>query len=275
MEHWWINGQPGRLIDVTDRGFTYGDGLFETIAIRAGQARFLALHLDRLLAGCGRLRIAVPARTILDADLAAAARGIRHGVLKVIVTRGSGPRGYGLPAQPATTVVWGTGESQPLPSLPIEIRWCETMVAANPATAGLKSLGRLDQVLARAEWSQPEVAEGLMISTEGRLIGGTASNVFLVAGDRVLTPSLHRSGIAGVMRRVVIEAANRAGIAILEAQLAPSEVRNAAEVFVTNALTGIRPVRRLGTQTWRTGPTTQYLQQMLAAAGVGECAGES
>jgi 4-amino-4-deoxychorismate lyase len=119
------------------------------------------------------------------------------------------------------------------------------------------------------------VAEGLMISTEGRLIGGTASNVFLVAGDRVLTPSLHRSGIAGVMRRVVIEAANRAGIAILEAQLAPSEVRNAAEVFVTNALTGIRPVRRLGTQTWRTGPTTQYLQQMLAAAGVGECAGES
>lgn len=275
MEHWWINGQPGRLIDVTDRGFTYGDGLFETIAVRAGQARFLALHLDRLLAGCGRLRIAAPARTILDVDLAAAARGIRHGVLKVIVTRGPGPRGYGLPVQPVTTVVWGTGESQPLPSLPIEIRWCETMTAANPATAGLKSLGRLDQVLARAEWSQPEVAEGLMTCTEGHLIGGTASNVFLVAGDRVLTPAVHRAGVAGVMRRVVLEAVQKAGMAIVEAQLAPSEVGNAAEVFVTNALTGIRPVRRLGSQTWRTGPITRRLQQLLVAAGVGECAGES
>ena len=275
MEHWWINGQPGREIDVTDRGLAYGDGLFETIAIRAGEPRFLAHHLDRLLAGCRRLRIAEPAHRTLEGDLVSATRGIRHGVLKIIVTRGTGPRGYALPEHATTTVVWGTGESQPQLALPIEIRWCATMTSPNPATAGLKSLGRLEQVLARAEWTQPEVAEGLMISTEGHLIGGTASNVFLVAGDRILTPSLHRAGIAGVMRRLVIATANKAGIAIVEAQLAPSEVRNAAEVFVTNALTGIRPVWRLGSQTWGAGPITRRLRQLLVAAGVQECAEES
>lgn len=275
MEHWWINGQPGRLIDVTDRGLTYGDGLFETIAIRAGEARFLALHLDRLLEGCGRLRIPVPARASLGVDLAAAAHAIRHGVLKVIVTRGPGPRGYGLPIQPVTTIAWGTAESAPELSLPIEVCWCATMAATNPATAGLKSLGRLDQVLARAEWTRPEVGEGLMTSTEGQLIGGTASNVFLVAGDQMLTPAVYRAGIAGVMRRVVLETAKKAGIGVVEGHLAPSEVRSAAEVFVTNALTGIRPVRQLGSQTWPTGPITRNLQQLLVAAGVGECAGDS
>jgi 4-amino-4-deoxychorismate lyase len=275
VEKWWINGRPGHLVDVTDRGFTYGDGLFETIAVRSGQARFLALHLDRLLGGCIRVRIAAPARSSLEADLAAAARGIRHGVLKVIVTRGPGPRGYGLPPRPVTTVVWGTAESQPMPSLPIEIRWCETMLAENPATAGLKSLGRLEQVLARAEWSRPDVAEGLMTSTGGQLVGGTASNVFLVAGDRVLTPAADSGCIAGIMRRVVIQAAGEAGIALVEAELTPGEVRSAAELFVTNALTGIRPVRQLGSQTWRTGHVTRRLQQLLVAAGVTECADQS
>jgi len=275
MEHWWINGHSGREIDVTDRGLTYGDGLFETIAIRAGEPRFLALHLDRLLTGCRRLGIAEPARTTLEGNLVSATLGIRHGILKVIVTRGTGPRGYAPPAHPDITVAWGTAETQPRLALPIEIRWCETMASPNPATAGLKSLGRLEQVLARAEWTQPEVAEGLMISTEGHLIGGTASNVFLVAGDRVLTPSLHRSGIAGVMRRVVIETAHRAGIRVDEVQLSPSEVRTAAELFVTNALTGIRPVRQLGSQVWSTGPVTQHLRQLLLTAGVGECAAES
>ena len=273
MENWWVNGQPGRLIDVTDRGLAYGDGLFETIAIRAGQPRFLGLHLDRLLAGCSRLRIAAPGRTSLESNLAAAAGGVRHGVLKVIVTRGPGPRGYGLPADPVTTVVWGAADSPVQASLPIEIRWCETMASVNPATAGCKSLARLDQILARAEWAQPEVAEGLMTTTDGHLIGGTASNVFLVTGARILTPAVHRAGIAGVMRRMVLTTAKDAGISIVEGQLAPSEVGNAAEVFVTNALTGIRPVRRLGARTWLTGPLTRQLQQLLAAAGVTECAG--
>jgi len=275
MENWWVNDQPGRLIDVADRGFTYGDGLFETIAVRNGEARFLALHLDRLLGGCARLRMAAPERGALEASLAAASRGISHGVLKLIVTRGTGPRGYRLPAEQAATVVWGTMESEPQRSGPIEIRWCETMVSVNPATAGLKTLGRLEQVLARAEWTGPEVVEGLMTTTDGQLIGGTSSNVFVVAGNRVLTPALHRAGVAGVMRRVVMAEARRDGIELVETSLAPSEVHDATELFVSNALTGIRPVCRIDSHAWTVGPVTRRLQELLVAAGVGECAGGS
>ena len=275
MEKWWINGQPGRLIDVADRGFTYGDGLFETIAVRNGEPRFLALHLDRLLGGCVRLRMAPPGRRELEVNLEAASSGMRHGVLKVVVTRGTGPRGYQLPATPVTTVVWGTIDSEPQPSEPIEMCWCETMVSLNPATAGLKTLGRLEQVLARSEWTAPEVVEGLMTTTDGQLIGGTASNVFVVAGDRVLTPALHRAGVAGVMRRVVLDLGRRDGIEVVETGLAPSQVHDAAELFVSNALTGIRPVRRINSDAWTVGPVTRRLRALLAGAGVGECAGTS
>jgi len=275
MEQWWINGQPGRLIDIADRGFTYGDGLFETIAIRTGVARFLALHLDRLMGGCGRLRIAAPERKRLELDLVTAVRGIHNGVLKVIVTRGPGSRGYKLPAESVTTVVWGTTESEPLQSRPIEVRWCETMVATNPATAGLKTLGRLEQVLARAEWTRPEVAEGLMTTTDGQLIGGTSSNVFVVTGDRVLTPSVQRAGVAGVMRRVVLETARADGIEVVETGLAPAQVHAATELFVSNALTGIRPVCRLDSHAWTVGAVTRRMQELLVAAGVAECAGSS
>jgi 4-amino-4-deoxychorismate lyase len=147
------------------------------------------------------------------------------------------------------------------------------MASVNPATAGLKTLGRLEQVLARAEWSGPDVEEGLMVTTEGRLIGGTASNVFIVQRDRLLTPAVDRSGIAGVMRRVVLEAARRAGLEAAVADLAPAAVGEATELFLTNALTGIRPVHRLGARAFATGPVTSRLRELLVAAGVPECAG--
>lgn len=273
MDSWWINGQRSRQIDATDRGLAYADGLFETIAIRAGQLRFMELHLERLLSGCRRLRIGavegIPAR------IAAAlhASGVSHGVLKVLVTRGPGPRGYALPLQAVTTVACGIEETLPRTSESVAVRWCETMVSANPALAGIKSLARLEQVLARAEWTAPGTAEGLMTSTEGKLIGGTASNVFLVIDGRLLTPAVHRAGIAGVMRRVVLAAASRFGIEAVEADIDPAAVQAASELFLTNALTGIRPVRQLGATTWDTGPVTRSLQQALVAEGVGECAG--
>jgi 4-amino-4-deoxychorismate lyase len=146
------------------------------------------------------------------------------------------------------------------------------MVSVNPATAGLKTLGRLEQVLARAEWTASQVVEGLMTSTDGQLIGGTSSNVFVVAGNRVLTPALHRAGVAGVMRRVVMAEARRDGIELVETGLTPSAVNDATELFVSNALTGIRPVCRIDSHTWTLGPVTRRLRELLVAAGVGECA---
>jgi 4-amino-4-deoxychorismate lyase len=111
-----------------------------------------------------------------------------------------------------------------------------------------------------------------MTTTDGQLIGGTSSNVFVVAGNRVLTPALNRAGVAGVMRRVVMAEARRDGIELVETGLTPSEVHAATELFVSNALTGIRPVCRIDSHTWTVGPVTRRLRELLVAAGVGECA---
>lgn len=273
MDNWWINGQRSRQIDVTDRGLAYADGLFETVAIRAGQPRFLELHLERLLSGCRRLGIGAVEGIAARIATALDGAGVSHGVLKVVVTRGPGPRGYALPVQATTTVACGVEATPPRTSAAVTLRWCETMVAANPALAGLKTLGRLEQVLARAEWTAPDIAEGLMTSTDGKLIGGTASNVFLVSNGRLLTPAVQRAGIAGVMRRVVLATAGQLGIEAMETNIDPATVQAASDLFVTNALTGIRPVRQLGATTWDTGPVTRSLQQALVAQGVGECAG--
>ena len=145
MAQYWINGTPGRLVDITDRGLAYGDGLFETIAIRHSAARFLDLHLDRLYAGAARLKLAAPDRDSLHTQLVTAATGLDEGVLKLIMTRGSGPRGYAPVQHQQPTVAWGLEGSKAQRWTQIRVRWCETIAGRNAATAGLQTPCRLEQ----------------------------------------------------------------------------------------------------------------------------------
>lgn len=273
MERFWINGEPGRLIDITDRGLAYGDGLFETIAIRHSAPRFLDMHLDRLHAGAVRLGLPAPERSWLQAQLAVGAASIDEGVMKLVLTRGSGPRGYAPPAHPRPTVAWSTEQREMQGWTQIRVRWCETIAGRNPATAGLKTLCRIEQVLARAEWQDESIAEGLMCDEQGLVTGGTASNVFVVVGGCLQTPEVTRSGISGIMRRVVMEQARDGGIKVSEVPLTRQQLLEAQEVFVSNALTGIRPVCQLGERYWSPGPVTRSLAVRLVKLGVGECAG--
>ncbi|MFZ1625732.1 MAG: aminodeoxychorismate lyase [Gammaproteobacteria bacterium] len=273
MAQYWINGTPGRLVDITDRGLAYGDGLFETIAIRRSAARFLDLHLDRLYAGAARLKLAAPDRDSLHTQLVTAATGLDEGVLKLIMTRGSGPRGYAPAQHQQPTVAWGLEDSKAQRWIQIRVRWCETIAGRNPATAGLKTLCRLEQVLARAEWQDGGIAEGFMCDEQGQLVGGTSSNVFIVSGGRLLTPAISHAGISGVMRRVILQQASVSAIESHEVSLTKADVLAADEVFVSNALTGIRPVGQLGERQWKPGPVSCELAARLANKGVDECAG--
>lgn len=273
MERYWVNGSPGRLIDIEDRGLAYGDGLFETIAIRYSKLRFLDFHLDRLYAGATRLNLPVPDRHWLGIQLAGAIAGIEAGVMKLILTRGPGPRGYAPPLHQQPTVAWGVERLSPVAWTQIRVRWCETIAGRSAATAGLKTLGRIEQVLARAEWQDVAIAEGLMCDEDGLLVGGTASNVFIISDGRLLTPAITRSGICGVMRRIVMQQARETGIEVHETQIGRTELLHADELFVSNALTGIRPVRQLDDRHWSPGPVTRRLAALIADLGVDECSG--
>ncbi len=133
----------------------------------------------------------------------------------------------------------------------------------NPALAGLKHLNRLEQVLIRAEWSDPQIAEALVFSSSGWLVSGTMSNVFLVRAGRIMTPAITTAGIRGVMRRVVMREAQRGGLVVNEAALDAATLTSAEEIFLTNARIGIWPVRALDGHAVAVGPVTRQLQQRL------------
>ncbi len=202
-----INGlQPTdrtHALGVDDRGLQYGDGVFETALLIRGRIRFLEDHLLRLEAGCLRLGITCPERAALLKDLGVLTAGRGEGVLKIIVTRGGGGRGYRPPDKPAPTrilALYPLVGATALPGAGIAVRWCETRLGRNPGLAGIKHLNRLEQVLAQAEWRDPTIAEGLMLDTEGEVVAATSGNLFIVRDGMLSTPDLRYCGIRGVMR---------------------------------------------------------------------------
>ncbi len=265
----WINGRPGREIAVLDRGLQYGDGLFETMAYEGGQVRFLALHLERLSQGCARLGLRSLESSALRGEIEAfAAAPGTDATLKLILTRGAAlARGYALSGQEEPTRIllrYAPLAPDPAAFTGVRVRLAQLRLGENAALAGIKHLNRLEAVLARREWSDPDIAEALLFSRSGLLISGTMSNVFLVRDGRLATPRLDHCGVAGIMRTAVARVAAVAGISFAERALTLTDLNGAEEIFLTNALTAIRPVRELAGRPLTVGPVTRRLQEALA-----------
>lgn len=250
----WINGRRGELVDNRDRGLHYGDGLFETMRVRRAGIRLLDFHLQRLFAGCSRLKIAGPSEPSLRAELQRIAATRRDGVLKLILTRGHGaaksrsgyrPSGKERCMRIATLHPLTAAQRSVDPQAPVRVRLCRTPVSVNAALAGLKSLNRLDSVQARGEWTDKRIWEGLMADTDGHWVCGTMSNLFVRRGSVLSTPPVVRSGVAGVMRRWVMRNAPDAQLRMREREVRWRDIENADEVFMTNAVVGIRSVHRI------------------------------
>lgn len=262
----WVNGAPGEQLSVRDRGLAYGDGLFETIAVRGGRIPLLARHLVRLADGCRRLSIPLDLAQ-MEAELQAFAAQLGEGVVKLVVTRGEGQRGYAppQPCQPLRIL-----QAAPLPQYPVahaeqgvRLFPCVTRLAEQPVLAGLKHLNRLEQVVARAEWQDAECAEGLMRDSSGRVIEGVYSNLFLVVAGGLVTADLSRCGVAGVMRAEILQQAQLLGLSIELRDISFDELLGADEVFLCNSLYGIWPVRALQERHWSVGPLTRKLQAIV------------
>ena len=269
-----LNGERGQYVDVSDRGFQYGDGLFETIAVSNSKPLFWRRHLARLAKGCEQLLIPPPDPALLTAEALQITSSADSAVLKLIVTRGSGGRGY---RQPQPIVPTRLLSLHPSPNYPDEYqtdgivaRFCDQRLAISPRLAGIKHLNRLEQILARAEWQDDAIQEGLMLDGDGYVVEGTMSNLFFVKNGVLHTPSLVRCGIAGIVRQLVIDFARRNQIRLLEQQFETTSVLEADEVFVTNSVIGIWPVKRLDQQCFSVGGITRDVQQWYAGARIEE-----
>lgn len=274
-----INGELTGSVSSRDRGLAFGDGLFETTAAIDGIVRFAHRHLDRLELGCARLAIPAPGRALLQREMARVAAGQRRAVVKIIVTRGSGGIGYAPPAQCEPTrivqrLAWPVRDADEYAE-GIDIGVCNTRVARQPALAGLKHLNRLEQVLGRAEMAARGLAEGLMLDERDNVVEATAANLFAAVDGVLTTPRLDLCGVRGVMREVVVDAARELGLPVRCGRLDLMQLLGADEVFLTNSLAGLLPVRRLRAGStvacWQPGPAAAAISRSLADAAIHPC----
>lgn len=250
------SGLHDGAVPLADRGLAYGDGLFETMAVLDGRIRLLPFHLQRLESGLRRLGIhGLAFGEVADSlrDAAVRSRAVpgcsAACIMKFVVTRGDGPRGYAPPrlGEPR----WWLQAFPWLPPtaerLPAKVVVSGVRLGHQPLLAGLKHLNRLEQVLARQQVPPAEADELLLFDTEGRLVCATAANVFIVRGDRLCTPRLERCGVAGVARAALLAASANGALdcAVEEGELGRAELDTADEVFLTSALRGVWPVKEI------------------------------
>ncbi len=262
-----INGTPTDQVPIVNRGLQYGDGLFETIAVRAGRPLLWARHAERLLHGAHRLGLDAPDMARLADEVHTLSATAERAVVKLLLVRRGHERGYRPATGEADRIVsllpW---PSRSLPAAGVDLVWCRTRLARQPRLAGLKHLNRLEQVLAQQELGG--CREGLMQDTEDWVIAGTMANVFLVEHDALVTPRLEQAGVAGVMRAEVLATAQTLDIPARVEDVTRDRVLAADAVFLTNAVIGVWPVRSLPERRYEApGALTRALQAALAEAG--------
>ncbi|MEO8998478.1 MAG: aminodeoxychorismate lyase [Rhodanobacter sp.] len=256
-----INGAAADQVPALDRGLAYGDGLFESIRLVDAVAPLWSRHMRRLGESCERMQIPVCDTAHLWRETLEVTRGMPQAVVRITVTRGVGERGYTLPASPQPMRVVAAfappSVADSAYAQGVRMRVCDIRLAEQPLLAGMKHLNRLEQVLARAEWSDPAIAEGVLCDSYCRVISATMANLFAVVDGVLLTPALDRCGVAGVARAEVLARYPQTQVG----ELTLDALLGASEVFLSSSVRGILPVRSLGGQDYAVGELTRQLQQ--------------
>lgn len=251
-----INGSFNAFISPFDRGFAYGDGVFRTIKMQGGLPQLWPQHYQKLVADCAAINIVCPSAELLMSDIAQlfaddAKTENQAAVAKIIITRGEGNRGY---TPPAITAPMRVVLKSAMPDYPasrfsdgVHLTVCETRLAAQPLLAGVKTLNRLENVLARMEWNDTHIAngiaEGIMLDMQGNVIECTAANIFARFGDTLITPSLDQCGIAGITRQRIIELASTLNLKTAIETFDLKKLYAADEVIICSSLYGAFQVK--------------------------------
>jgi 4-amino-4-deoxychorismate lyase len=254
-----VNGQAEAWLSPLDRGLAYGDGLFETIRFTAGRAPLWARHMARLRDGCRRLRLPDPDDAVLAREASRVSDGLTDAVVRLTLTRGVGERGYALPAhpRPSRIVAAFAAPTVSIDSIRdgVRLRVCDIRWSEQSLLAGMKHLNRLEQVLARSEWDDPAIADGVMLDPTGRAISTTMANLFAVIDGVLVTPALDRCGVTGVARAEVLEVR---GAVVRDVEF--GELARASELFLSSSVRGILPVQALAGTVYVAGPVARALQ---------------
>ncbi|MER1978100.1 aminodeoxychorismate lyase [Pseudocitrobacter faecalis] len=258
-----INGLEQDTLAVNDRATQFGDGCFTTARIAQGGVSFLSAHLARLHLACQRLNIVFNDWTLLQDEMRQLATQQQQGVLKVIISRGVGGRGYSGADCLAATRILATSSS-PAHYMNwrregITLALSPVRLGRNPYLAGLKHLNRLEQVLIRSHLEQTDAEEALVLDSEGWVTECCAANLFWRKGRDVFTPRIDQAGVNGIMRQHIIAQLAESPYQLIEVVALPEALADADEVLICNALMPIVPVQHYAGHDWPSRELYLYL----------------
>ncbi len=268
-----INGSFGNVITPLDRGFAYGDGVFRTMLMRDGLPVDWPLHYQKLVADCAVIGIVCPSAEMLMSDFQQLftvddIEENRLGVAKIIITRGEGARGYKPPAVTSPTRVVIKSAMPQFASAylkqGVQLQLCETRLAAQGKLAGIKHLNRLENVLARMEWSDEAIFDGVLLDAEDNVIECTMSNIFVRFGQKLITPVLSQCGVAGITRQRIMGLAHVLNLQVEIAQLPLARLLQAEEVLICNSLIGVFQVTQIADKSWPTQALAGNFRSLLS-----------
>jgi len=262
-----VNGIETNYVAVDDRGLNYGDGVFETIAVNNNQPVFWGKHWARLQESCEALKLNIPDELVLLKDVRYVLNGHKSGVIKIIITRGRGPRGYGYEQDHKVTCIvqfFVTNEDKEHKALTlnesgISMMYSRYSLSTSPLS-GIKHLNRIEQILATSETYNSKYNEVICCDEKGCIVECGSANIFTVKKKCLQTPILNNCGIKGVIRDWVINYAHTNEIGVEEKQIDREDITSADEVFITNSIIGLRPVVCVEDAKFTIGKLTRRLQ---------------
>ena len=271
-----INGSFDHVISPFDRGFAYGDGVFRTMKMVGGLPDNWPLHYQKLVADCAAINIVCPSAELLMSDLQQLFSPMdlsenQLTIAKIIITRGAGNRGY---TPPAITAPMRVVTQSAMPQYPdirfsegVSLTVCETRLASQAKLAGIKHLNRLENVLARMEWTDAHmtngIADGIMLDSLGNVIECTSANIFARFGDTLITPSLHLCGVAGITRQRIIGLAHTLSLKPKIEVIDLPTLLSADEVIICNSLYSAWQVKSIQEKTIKTGMLAANIRAAL------------
>ncbi len=245
----WVNGIPQTHVSLGDRSFQYGDGCFTTILTKNGKLVYWAEHVERMDACLKTLKIPSPNWQVVSEWASQAALNDEYAGVKIHISRGNGGRGYspnGIDGPSVTVSNFSfPGHYSQWRESGVSLGVCETQLGIQPLLAGHKHNNRLEQVLAKAELEGTEFADAVTLNVQNHVIETTMANLFWVNDYNVYTPDLSLSGVAGVMRRKVLEYLLANNFEVEVGAYPLSDMLEADEVWLCNSLLGVAPVRSI------------------------------
>jgi 4-amino-4-deoxychorismate lyase len=262
-----INGKPSAALSVIDRGITYGDGVFRTFLVKRGVPHHWDLQYQKLTQDCQALGISCPNNDVLMTDIKTLFTDGTDAVAKIIVTRGESSRGYAVPdgIQTSRVVIKFAVPTYPLKNQThgVKLHLCELKLGLQPKLAGVKHLNRLENVLARMEWKDSSIADGLLLDSNDNVIECTMSNIFARYGNSLITPSLEECGVAGIARTRIIENAKDLDLDVKIEALKLNKLMQADEIIICNSLFGAWQVVSFNGKQWSKNGLDAQLSEML------------